>query len=119
MIMFGIPLQIVNSLITLFFSTQIEININRHRTAIPITQQRGLRQGDPLSPLLSNIAFEPFLRFIEEDPKFKRFDFSVDAPAHQPTDALDDLAESFSRIYQVDPVEPTPHTTPVLSPIQP
>lgn len=34
-------------------------NVNGHLTPTLITQQKGLRQEDPLSPLLYNIAFDP------------------------------------------------------------
>ncbi|KAG1533924.1 hypothetical protein G6F51_012371 [Rhizopus arrhizus] len=70
---FGIPAQLVSTIIQLFFSTRISININGHLTS-PFTAQRGLRQGDPLSPLLFNIAFDPFL----PDPP------SVDPAGHSP-----------------------------------
>jgi xanthine/uracil/vitamin C permease (AzgA family) len=53
---FGIPQSITTCITTLFFSTQIQINVNGHITTQPLQQQRGLRQGDPLSPLLFNIA---------------------------------------------------------------
>lgn len=56
---FGIPQSLIQSIITLFFSTNIEVNMNGYLSSRPIHQQRGLRQGDPLSPLPFNTAFDP------------------------------------------------------------
>jgi hypothetical protein len=60
---YGFPQPLVVSIISLFFGTSLCINVNGFLTA-PISQDRGLRQGDPLSPLLFNLAIEPLLRAI-------------------------------------------------------
>jgi hypothetical protein len=63
---FGFPSTLTDSLTTLFFNTQIHISINGFLSSA-ITQRRGLRQGDPISPLLFNLAFEPLLRRLLSD----------------------------------------------------
>ncbi|KAG0862131.1 hypothetical protein G6F16_012763 [Rhizopus arrhizus] len=70
----GIPSAVIDSLCTLFFSTSIRINVNGHLSDSFI-QQRGLRQGDPISPLLFNIAFDPFLRSVNTSPEIAGFSF--------------------------------------------
>ncbi|OBZ80700.1 Transposon TX1 uncharacterized protein, partial [Choanephora cucurbitarum] len=60
---FGFPSAIVHSITSLFFSTQLSLNINRSHSAL-VLQRGGLRQGDSLSPILFNLAFEPLLRSI-------------------------------------------------------
>ncbi|KAG1298643.1 hypothetical protein G6F66_001534 [Rhizopus arrhizus] len=70
----GIPSAVIDSLCTLFFSTSIRININGHLSDSFI-QQRGLRQGDPISPLLFNIAFDPFIRSMNTSPDIAGFKF--------------------------------------------
>jgi hypothetical protein len=67
---FGFPAALVDSISRLFFGTQISLSINGWLGA-PIAQQRGLRQGDPLSPLLFNLAFEPLLRTILASPELR------------------------------------------------
>jgi hypothetical protein len=67
---FGLPRQITNSILSLFFSTHISLNINGF-ISDPFTQSRGLRQGDPLSLLLFNLAFEPLLAYIQSSPLIK------------------------------------------------
>ncbi|CDH53913.1 hypothetical protein RO3G_14532 [Lichtheimia corymbifera JMRC:FSU:9682] len=69
---FGFPSSIIQAICTLFFSTSIRINVNGHISQ-PIQQLRGLRQGDPLSPILFNLALEPFLRSIIDDANFQGF----------------------------------------------
>ncbi|KAG1139332.1 hypothetical protein G6F37_011272 [Rhizopus arrhizus] len=74
MLAFGFPPSLVHSLENLFFGNAVRININGHFTN-KVDQRRGLRQGDPLSPLLFNIALEPFLRHILQDSSFQGFQF--------------------------------------------
>ncbi|KAG1546735.1 hypothetical protein G6F49_010411 [Rhizopus delemar] len=71
---FGFPPSLVASIISLFFGTNLCINVNGFLTA-PIPQARGLRQGDPLSPLLFNLAIEPLLRAIWSSPYISGFTF--------------------------------------------
>ncbi|KAG2202126.1 hypothetical protein INT47_008098 [Mucor saturninus] len=82
---FGIPSQIISSLCTLFFNTKIHININGHLST-PVLQQRGLGQGDPISPLLFNIVFDPFLRSVQQATDFQGFTFpeSIAEPSPEP-----------------------------------
>ncbi|KAG2192922.1 hypothetical protein INT47_002761, partial [Mucor saturninus] len=63
LVRFGFPLTLVDCLGTLFFGIEISISINGW-LGVPIPQSRGLRQSDPLSPPLFNLAFEPLLRSI-------------------------------------------------------
>jgi hypothetical protein len=67
---FGFPQQVIQCIVGLFFSTNISLNINGY-ISNPIAQGRGLRQGDPLSPLLFNLAFEPLLCTIQHSPTIK------------------------------------------------
>jgi hypothetical protein len=71
---FGFLQSLVTSIISLFFAASLCINVNGFLTA-PILQARGLRQGDPLSPLLFNLAIEPLLHSIWPSPLISGFTF--------------------------------------------
>jgi hypothetical protein len=103
---FGIPATMITSITNLFFSTQIQINVNGNITKASILQQRCLRQGDPLSRLLFNIAFDPFLLSISQDPLFSGFNVPEEAPPPPPDH--DTLSPSFSFLYNPSPESTTP-----------
>ena len=73
---FKFPPTIVQSICTLFFTTHLRINVNGHLSK-PVLQRRGLRQGDPISPVLFNLAFEPLLRRLLQDELFQGITLSV------------------------------------------
>lgn len=65
---FGLPAHLISSIINFFFRTEIRININGF-ISDPVHQKRGLRQGDPLSPILFNLALEPLIQCILKDDR--------------------------------------------------
>jgi hypothetical protein len=81
---FGFPSVLVDSLLGLFFGTSLRLNVNGFLSE-PVPQLRGLRQGDPISPVLFNLAFEPFLRGLLSDPSFSGFSQPT-TPSHLPVD---------------------------------
>lgn len=69
---FGFPQNIVTCLYNLMYYNQINININGFLTD-PVHKRRGLKQGDPISPLLYNLALEPFLLSIIGDSQMSGY----------------------------------------------
>ncbi|KAG1438913.1 hypothetical protein G6F56_012474 [Rhizopus delemar] len=60
---FGLSQRLTDCITSLFFNTSLCVNVNGF-ISTPFDQGRGLRQGDPLSPLLFNLVLEPLLRTI-------------------------------------------------------
>ncbi|CEP07325.1 hypothetical protein [Parasitella parasitica] len=82
----GFPAEFVSCVKLLFFGNDVYININGYFTSA-VRQERGIRQGDPLSPLLFDVALEPFLLSIIQDPSFHGFrarDGTSNAPVSSP-----------------------------------
>jgi exonuclease III len=72
---FHIPTTLTTTIINLFSSTTSTVNVNGFLSPT-FQQRRGLRQGDPLSPLLFNIAFDPLLRAINNNSSLEGFNIS-------------------------------------------
>lgn len=62
----GFPRPLNKCIYKLMGDNLIRINVNGHLSN-EVAKLRGLNQGDPLSPILYNLAFEPFLLAILHD----------------------------------------------------
>ncbi|GAN11867.1 conserved hypothetical protein, partial [Mucor ambiguus] len=69
---FGFPRPLIKCINKLMGDNVIRININGHLSS-EVAKLRGLKQGDPLSPILYNLAFEPFLLAILHDRQFQGY----------------------------------------------
>ena len=63
---FDVPPTLVTTIINFFFQTKLKINVNGYLTET-VSQSCGIRQGDPLSPIIFNLALEPLLQMILQD----------------------------------------------------
>jgi hypothetical protein len=75
---FGFHKNFIHCLSNLFFGNQVQINVNGFFSPT-VNQQRGLRQGDPLSPILFNLALEPLLSAINQDSRINGYQFEYEA----------------------------------------
>jgi hypothetical protein len=71
---FGFDDKFIRCIQQLFFGNLVQINVNGFFSPT-VHQQRGLRQGDPLSPLLFNLALEPLLLAINQDTRITGYRF--------------------------------------------
>ncbi|CEP08875.1 hypothetical protein [Parasitella parasitica] len=81
---FGYPVALVNCISRLFFDNHMVINVNGFLSP-PVSQLRGLKQGDPISPILFNLAFEPLLRRIMADSSLAGFSLPSPVSTQIPT----------------------------------
>ncbi|KAG2196063.1 hypothetical protein INT47_008157 [Mucor saturninus] len=92
----------------LFFNNTVYVNINGYFTDA-VSQKRGLRQGDPLSPLLFNLALEPFILSILQDDSITGFQLpSTNNTASIPIKCLafaDDVCAIIQDALEMDGLE--------------
>ena len=91
-----------------FFGNAVRININGYFTN-KVDQRRGLRQGDNGSPLLFNIALEPFLRHILQDSLFQGFQFQ--SVSNSTTTTFNTMLPSLKVLAYADDVCDLLHST--------
>lgn len=77
------------------------VNVNGFFTSA-VYQERGIRQGDPLSPLLFNLALEPFLLSIIQDSEFQGY--NVKDALHPPPPVLDSSLPAIKCLAYADDV---------------
>ncbi|KAG1447516.1 hypothetical protein G6F46_011395 [Rhizopus delemar] len=70
--MMKFPESIIHCIHQWFFNNSVPINVNGFFTDT-VNQERGLRQGNPLSSLLFNIALEPLLLSIQQDQQYQGY----------------------------------------------
>ncbi|CEP11246.1 hypothetical protein, partial, partial [Parasitella parasitica] len=73
---FGFPAAFTNCIRSLFFNTQIVINMNGFLTP-SVHQRRGLRQGGAISPIHFNFALEPLILSILHDSSIQGYALSA------------------------------------------
>jgi hypothetical protein len=78
----GFPNLFINTISKLFFETQVSTSINGW-LGKPFQQRRGLRQGDPLSPLLFNLAIEPFIQNCLQDENLPGIPWPLEMKANR------------------------------------
>jgi hypothetical protein len=78
---FGFHPRFIHCIHSLFFGNSIQVNVNGFFSP-SIEQQRGLRQGDPLSPILFNLALEPMLLAINQDSSITGYQCCHDSNAY-------------------------------------
>ena len=90
LVRFGFPAQFVSAIVGLFYGTSMRVNVNGYLT-LSVSLGRGLRQGDPVSPLLFNLAMEPLVKAISQSSDIKGFSApplslsSISAPISDPS----------------------------------
>ena len=90
---FGFHNKFVNWIKTTLKDSQSRIKINGF-LGEPFPLERGVRQGDPLSPLLFVFAMEPLIRSLKNDHKIKGY--LVENQAHKISAFADDLTTFIS-----------------------
>ncbi|KAG1508517.1 hypothetical protein G6F47_008389 [Rhizopus delemar] len=69
---YGFPASFVSSIDKLFFGVSMRVDVNAFLTT-PVPLGWGLRQDDPISPLLFNLAIESLIKAIVDSPRIIGF----------------------------------------------
>ena len=73
---YGFPESIVQCIYSMMAKNRIKININGYFSD-EVLKLRGFKQGDPISCICYDLAFEPFLQSILQDPDFHGYQLQL------------------------------------------
>lgn len=79
----GLPPSFIDAVRLLYAAPVSRLLLNGWLSP-PLRQQRGLRQGDPLSPALFVVVIEALFDLLREDPSFQGVQLPVGAPPSAP-----------------------------------
>jgi hypothetical protein len=78
---FGLRPSFIHCIHSLFFGNSTQVNVNGFFSP-SIEQQRGLRQGDPLFPILLNLDLEHMLLATNQDSSITGYQYCHDSNVH-------------------------------------
>lgn len=111
---FGIPSTLITCITSLFFSTEIHVNINGHISTQSFTQLRGLRLRVTLSVLYFSILLHSILFFVPFNTilTLVKFDLAQEAPPHQTLDdPIGNICSSLQHLFDAQDPPTNRYTT--------
>ena len=95
---FGVPPALISSIKGCYAAAQSTVSVNKFISK-PFKIERGVRQGDPLSCILYNVAIEPLARQLINEPKLPGF-IDQKGTAHKVSMYADDTAVYLTELKQ-------------------
>ena len=100
---FGFGNRFVNTIRSLYLGSTAKIKANNILSE-SLNLNSGVRQGDPLSPMLFVLGIEPLIRAISDDPQIKGFSLP-DGSKAKISGYADDLAMFLESVDDVDRIQ--------------
>ena len=100
---FGFGARFIKTIKALYLGNKAHVKVN-NILSDPIKLNSGVRQGDPLSPMLFVIGIEPLIRAISDDPQINGFTLP-DSSKVKTSGYADDLAMFIESVDDINRIE--------------